>query len=238
MPTLLERPTETSQRIPRGYPAATVESRVVYVSDIVRPVTFEDWVEISSADEEEFELRDGILVKRMAAQYTHETMFRFLFTTFSMIADRKKLGVVLGSRTPVKITEFRGRLPDVLFVRADRASIVEEKAVRGAPDLVIEIVSPNDGADDILERETDYRQIGVREIVLLNPQTRTARILRKGETATESALDYDEENLNQPEDVVRFMTFDAGLTLTLDELFTLPHPPLDTLLNRAAGGNA
>jgi Uma2 family endonuclease len=65
--------------------------------------------------------------------------------------------------------------------------IVREKAVYGAPDLVIEIVSPNDRASDIVALETDYRNIGVPEIVFIDAPKRRVRILRR------QADDYIEE---------------------------------------------
>jgi Uma2 family endonuclease len=79
----------------------------------------------------------------------------------------------------VEIHQFRGRLPDLLFVRQERMGIVQQKAVYGAPDLVLEVISPNDRPSDVIALETDYRSIGVREIVFIDPRKRVARLLRQ-----------------------------------------------------------
>ena len=89
------------------------------------------------------------------------------------------MGRVLGSRTAVRITEYDGRLPDILFVRADNLSIIRKDAVYGTPDMVIEIVSENDRPSDLLPLEADYCTIGVPEIVFIDPRKKRVRHLVK-----------------------------------------------------------
>src|SRR5437660_18206 len=101
-------------------------------------------------------------------QLEHEKLLRWLSTVLDLFTEERGLGIVLGSRTGVEISTYRGRLPNLLFVRRDRMEIVREKAVYGAPDLVIEIISPGDGPSDIIALETDYRSIGVQEVVFLD----------------------------------------------------------------------
>src|SRR5205823_4906224 len=72
-------------------------------------------------------------------------------------------------------------LPDLLFVRSERQEIVRERAVYGAPDLVIEIVSPNDRASDLIALETEYRGLGVPEILFLDLPRQRVRALRRGQ---------------------------------------------------------
>ena len=89
---------------------------------------------------------------------------------------------MLGSRTAVKIDQYNGRLPDILFVRADNTAIVHKDAIYGAPDVVIEIVSPNDSRSDLISLEADYRAVGVSEIVFVDPQRKLVTLLERSET--------------------------------------------------------
>ena len=41
---------------------------------------------------------------------------------------------------------------------------MQQKAIYGAPDLMLEVISPNDRPSDIMALEIDYRAIGVPEI--------------------------------------------------------------------------
>lgn len=106
-----------------------------------------------------------------------------------LYVKRRNFGKVLGSRTTVEINSYRGRLPDLLFVRQERLAIVRERVIYGAPDLVIEIVSPNDRPSHLIAVETDYRLLGVAEIVFLDMYKQRVRVLRREGT------DYIEETL-------------------------------------------
>src|SRR5579862_4038073 len=161
-----------------------------------RPITFDEFLEMPY-EKRFLELIDGAVVEKMAAQLDHEYLVVWLVSLFNGLAEERNLGAVLSSRATVKINDYRSRLPDVLFVRHDRLDIVEKKAIVGAPDLVIEIVSPGDRPSEILARETDYRGIGVQEIVLIDRPRRRVRTLRKGtdgyveETLTAGAIRFE-----------------------------------------------
>ncbi|HZT43145.1 MAG TPA: Uma2 family endonuclease [Chthonomonadaceae bacterium] len=162
-----------------------VEGRIVQFAE--RPIRFDAFLQLSG--DSNLELVNGVMVEKMAVQLTHEKLFAWLLTLLNLYTKHKHLGIILGSRTAVEISPFGGRLPDILFVCQDRLDIIREKAVYGAPDLVIEIVSPNDRPSDIIALETDYRLIGVPEIWFIDPQKQRVRVLRKREQ------DYTDEVL-------------------------------------------
>ena len=156
-------------------PCFDVDNRRKYVAD--SPINFETWLELSH--DIDSELVRGVMIDIMAAQYPHEWIFGWLYSIMSPFATHLKLGVVLGSRSAVKITENDGRLPDILFVRADNTDIIQNNAIYGVPDLVIEIVSENDRPSDLVPLEADYRTIGVPEIIFIDPKKKRVRILHK-----------------------------------------------------------
>ena len=141
------------------------------------PIDFAAWLQLG--ENLDAELVHGVIIPRMAAQYPHEWMFAWLLTVLRAYTRHLNLGVVLGSRTAVKINEFNGRLPDILFVRADNTDIIQRDAIYGIPDLVVELVSPNDRPSDLVPLETEYRALGVPEIILINPQKRNVRVVSK-----------------------------------------------------------
>src|SRR5580692_10077505 len=143
----------------------------IYVAD--DPVDFAEWIRISQ--EFDSELIRGVVVERMVAYYPHESIFTWLLTVLYGYVTHRHLGKVLGSRTAVKITLNDGRLPDILFVSAENERTIQDDAIYGSPDLVIEIVSPNDSARYQMHLETDYRSIGVSEIVFIDPKKRRVK---------------------------------------------------------------
>jgi Uma2 family endonuclease len=151
------------------HPEVEVVPRNAYVSD--SPIDFEMWIGL--AETLDTELVDGIMVDRLAVPVPHEVLFAWLITLLRSYAGKLDLGEVLGSRTAVKISSYNGRLPGILFVRAENTGIIRKDAIYGVPDLVIEIVSANDRPSDLIPLETDYRDLGVPEIVFIDPQKAT-----------------------------------------------------------------
>jgi Uma2 family endonuclease len=197
-----------------------------------RPLTFAQFLEQYGA-KDQVELVDGVVVERSMVQLDHEKLLGWLRTVLDLYVEARGLGIVLGSRTAVEIDQFRGRLPDLLFVRQERMEIVRQKAVYGAPDLVLEISSPNDRLSESIALETDYRAIGVPEIVFIDQGKRQARVLRR------QADDYSEEVLTAGVLVLESM---GGLSLELDWLFVEPRPDqrstVDALLARTGSSGS
>src|SRR5687768_7104222 len=136
-----------------------------------RPMTFEEFLDYCGPDDD-FELIDGALVERKMVQLEHEKLFGWLYMVLGLWIRSKSFGILLGSRSAVKISDYRGRLPDLFFVPTARLDTVQEKATYGPPDLVIEILSPSDRASDTIARETDYKGIGASEIVFIDQRKR------------------------------------------------------------------
>jgi Uma2 family endonuclease len=67
--------------------------------------------------------------------------------------------------------------PDVLFVERTRLAIVQER-IWGAPDLVLEVLSPRPRVGSLDERLEWFAQYGVRECWLLHQDERTLEVLQ------------------------------------------------------------
>jgi Uma2 family endonuclease len=67
--------------------------------------------------------------------------------------------------------------PDVVFVSSDRRSIVTEYGIEGAPDLVVEVLSPASTRYDREDKGRAYFAAGVREYWLVDPERETVEVL-------------------------------------------------------------
>jgi Uma2 family endonuclease len=190
------------------------EERIKWVGR--RPITFAEFLDLDG-HESHVELVDGVVEERMAVQLDHEKLLRWIDHVLTPYVEARNLGIVLGSRTAVEIHEFRGRLPDLLFVRRDRMAIVQQKAIYGAPDLILEVSSPNDRPSDVTALEIDYRSIGVAEIVFVDPRRHEVRFLRKRQT------EYVEETVTAGTIMLESL---GDLRLETDWLFVEPRPEL------------
>lgn len=66
--------------------------------------------------------------------------------------------------------------PDIFFVHTDRRQIVGEEYVEGAPDLVVEILSPSNWLYDRTEKFRSYQTAGVGEYWIVDPRAYTIEI--------------------------------------------------------------
>lgn len=87
------------------------------------------------------------------------------------------------------------RAPDVAFVSRERieASGRSRKFFDGAPDLVVEIVSPGDSATEVHEKALDWLAAGVRLVLLVHPRPRTISAYR---SASDIRILGDDETLD------------------------------------------
>ncbi|MDE2741208.1 MAG: Uma2 family endonuclease [Gemmatimonadota bacterium] len=72
------------------------------------------------------------------------------------------------------------RAPDVSFVARERAEATAEERgfFPGAPDLAVEVISPNDRYSEIKEKVSDWLRAGTQMVVVIDPHQRTATVYR------------------------------------------------------------
>jgi Uma2 family endonuclease len=72
------------------------------------------------------------------------------------------------------------RRPDVSFIKRGRlpGDISPKGWTRIAPDLAVEVISPNDLAGELEEKLDDYRKARVPLVWVINPEQRKARVFR------------------------------------------------------------
>lgn len=170
-------------------------------------------------DSNGYELVDGKLVeKHMGAEpsYIGGRLVRIL----GAHCESPFLGWVLPADASYQLIPGRPNLvrkPDVSFIRTGRLPNEElpEGHIRLAPDLAVEVVSPNDLYYEVEEKVQEYRAAGVRLLWIIAPPTRTALIRRINGTITE----VGEGGELDGEDVV------PGFRCLLAALFRKPAPP-------------
>ncbi len=157
-------------------------------------VTEEEYDAVASKTEDvKVELIDGVMIVHSPEKTRHERLFKFLLILMDRYTAPRGLGEVLGSMETVHLGECRKVKPDLLFVSRERLGIVTEECVRGAPDLVVEILSESTRYEDLNEKRPLYREAGVKEIWLVDDENRRVLVDRKRDG------DYEEQVLTSGE---------------------------------------
>ena len=74
----------------------------------------------------------------------------------------------------------RVRKPDASFIRADRMAMPPEGFITVVPDLVVEVVSPNDVYYEVQAKVDEYLNAGVRLVWVVNPPNKTVQVFQPG----------------------------------------------------------
>lgn len=157
------------------------------VSDVRPKLTYEDF-ERFPEDGLRHELLDGVHVVTPAPFSLHQRVSYNLSRAIGGHVDAHSLGRVYYAPLDVVLSEHDIVEPDLLFISTDRLSIVREKNVQGAPDLVIEILSKGTRRRDLGEKRELYERSGVREYWAIDPERGTAALHRRETEASPAFL--------------------------------------------------
>lgn len=141
-----------------------------------RLLTYDDYAAMPD-DGKRYELLGGRLAVVPAPMTKHQLGSGNLFFVLKQHATEKKLGIVLAAPTDVILTPHDTVQPDVLFVAREHASRITERAVEGAPDLVVEILSESTASRDCIQKRSLYEQSGVPEYWIASPAEKSIRVL-------------------------------------------------------------
>ena len=83
--------------------------------------------------------------------------------TVTSFVEQGTLGEVLPAPCDAVLSEENVVQPDLLFISSEREHLVTPENLRGAPDLVVEVLSPGSASRDWREKMDTYGEHGVRE---------------------------------------------------------------------------
>ena len=124
-------------------------------------------------DGKRYEMIDGELLTTPAHSPKHQRILGNLFSELRTHVEANDLGEVFISPIDVVFEEHLVLEPDILFVARERQHIVGEEAIHGAPDLVVEILSPSSFYHDLRRKLRIYAEFGVREYWIADPEKQT-----------------------------------------------------------------
>lgn len=133
---------------------------------------FDSWARMTG---ERAEWVDGRVIVMAPASRKHVQLTGWIQSLLLIIAQQQILGEVLGPEFTIRLRkgERSRRVPDVLLVVADRLSLIKPNYLEGAPDLAVEVVSPESVARDWRDKYLAYEASGVREYWIIDPLSKT-----------------------------------------------------------------
>ena len=136
-----------------------------------------------------FQLVEGGLYMSPSPDFFHQDVTGNLFARLREHVERAGAGVVQIAPSDVELDAVNVVQPDVYFVSRARRRIITRQGVRGAPDLVVEVLSPRTAALDLGAKLKAYARAGVAEGWFVDRSKRRVLVYRFAAEATRPAAE-------------------------------------------------
>ncbi len=172
-------------------------------------LTYADYLDLPG--DERYELLDGELVMVASSNEPHQRVSKRLMWQMLPVEERG-LGQVYNAPFDVVLSDTEVVQPDLLFVSQERAHIITRANIQGAPDLVVEILSPSTANRDWTYKRELYASHGVKELWLVAPDAKIVWImLLRGDNFELTGIYREGQTFSSP-------TLE-GFTINLDDTF-------------------
>ena len=177
-------------------------------------LTYEDYLNIPGDDR--YELINGELILVGSPNRDHQTVDASLGARLYFFVEDRDLGRVYHAPFDVLLTDPDGSLnvvqPDLIFVSREREDIITLANIQGAPDLLVEILSPSTRRLDMTTKLELYARHGVKEYWIADPEARAIAVMLLQDGQYETVGEYGLQ------DILTSPTLE-GFSVSLDTIF-------------------
>lgn len=156
-------------------------------------LTYDDYARLP-ADGKRYEIIDGELYVNAAPVPRHQRIVRVLLVELDHYFSTHGGGEVFDAPLDVVLHDATVVQPDLLVIKSDRASIVREKNVQGAPNLIVEVLSDATRRLDEIDKRKLYERSGVEEYWIVDPAGESVTIYRRTAAGFATALTLRNES--------------------------------------------
>ncbi|MGB3942716.1 MAG: Uma2 family endonuclease [Candidatus Manganitrophaceae bacterium] len=154
--------------------------------------TYEDYL-LFPQDGKRHEIINGDPYVTPSPSTKHQKISGNLLYFFKDFLRRTKAGYVFDAPMDVILSDLDVVQPDLLFISSSRSSMITEKNVQGALDLVVEIISETSRKIDELIKRKLYEQHGVSEYWIVDPELETVKVYRMSDRGYIRAAEISNE---------------------------------------------
>ncbi|MBB6448719.1 Uma2 family endonuclease [Geomicrobium halophilum] len=145
---------DTNSKIVKEQPESYTDSKDPYESPLI---------------EERYEIINGIRYDlKPSPGLDHQLLVSKIL---NIIYDTcRPKGIVIVSPMDIYLDEDNILQPDVIFISNENMHIIHDQKIKGAPNLVVEILPPQSGKHDKIHKKEVYERFGVPEFWVVDPQ--------------------------------------------------------------------
>ncbi|CFX42871.1 Nuclease, putative, TT1808 [Syntrophomonas zehnderi OL-4] len=190
------------------------ENFAPYDTKPTKKLTYQDYLVIPEEPGYRYEILDGMLIREPSPNVVHQRVSRRLqriLEDYFWGVDYE--GEIFDAPLDVTLLDYNVVQPDIFYVSGEQPQIVKDARIDGAPELVVEILSPSSRRKDRLQKMQIYKQAEVHHYWLVDPQERTLECFAWHDGV------YSLVASGMDEDIVEHPNF-AGLAIKLQSLWS------------------
>jgi Uma2 family endonuclease len=159
-----------------------------------------------------YQLINGELRMSPAPNRFHQVISKNLQFIIQSYLASHPLGDLYNAPFDVYLSVHDVFQPDLCYVVQERFNILTDAGMEGAPDFVVEILSPGTAALDKREKRAHYAKFGVKELWIIDPELRRIHVYHLTENPNKPRETFDEgDTFESP--------FFPGLMFDVDRIF-------------------
>ena len=178
--------------------------------------TYDDFLNFPD-DGRRHEIIDGEHFVTPSPDTKHQRVSKRLTVAMERYLEHHRIGEVFAAPFDIVFSDLNVVEPDLLYISRERADVLTDKHVRGAPDLVVEILSPGTRKTDEVTKRKLYEGFGVREYWIVDPELDTIKVYRHVDEAFTRTAELSAER----GDVLTTPLL-PGFSVPLPEIFSSP----------------
>jgi Uma2 family endonuclease len=167
-----------------------LEPYTIYIQNF----DFQRYLEYANEDLD-CELLEGVLIIHSPASLVHESIFKFLLTLLELYTQQNDLGIVVGSRFSMKLSEKWAPEPDIIYIQKDMKDQLKETYLDGPAAVIFEILSSSTREDDLYKKIPRYLAAGINEIWIIDPDLQQISIYSEDDITSFSGTDWIQSNV-------------------------------------------
>lgn len=156
-------------------------------------LTVEEFLRLPQSKDEWYELVEGELVVMSPGMLPHNRVRDRALVVLMGLVEGRKLGIVVAEQC-FHLFGNTVRIPDLAVILGER-DLPTDRPIEGAPDLVVEVVSPSNTPREIHRRISDYFAAGCKRVWVFYPEEKEIYIHEPGGVTRRRA----DELLEEPE---------------------------------------
>ncbi len=130
--------------------------------------TYADYVQLPD-DGMRYEIIEGELFITPAPTPIHQRIIRKLLVKLDNFVEKSRCGEVLMLQSTWYSMKKDIVQPDIIFIAREKFSNITEKNIQGAPELIIEILSPGTAYNELVNKKDLYAKFDVNEYWIVDP---------------------------------------------------------------------